>query len=370
MLKYLRAPSGMALPEAHILNLFEDDREAAAQMSAIDIFLGQRGRTLARDGQAIADVIIYYVGHGGNDWTAHGAYFLAIRRTNSNFLHASSIGLIGLRQVLTRHCSGTRKYLILDCCFAAFAVRDFILQSPPAQAMIAQVEDEFPAWGTALLCASGSATPARTFSDCAHTPFSGALLEVLWRGIPGKDRVLSLHEVGKAVSSLLKQRYLDQASRPELHNPDQPEGEISHVRLFPNPAASIVASDRKPAEKAWPPRQAPAVPGEAAPSGRDQREPVGVEVKREISAEISELEEILLKAEQQNEVIATSRQLSDVRRRVIRRLQGIGLADEAACFARIAADPQIAKRKDSMQAQIRSEAGRCIRYLTALVTNV
>ena len=66
--------------------------------------------------------------------------------------------------------------------------------------------------------------------------FSHALMHVLLRGHEGGGPLLSFSEVGDLIKEDLRNTYPDGWVRPEVHSPDQREGDIAHIPLFPNPA--------------------------------------------------------------------------------------------------------------------------------------
>jgi hypothetical protein len=72
----------------------------------------------------LTDVIVYYTGHGGfteND----NKYFLAVRATRKDVTGGSGYRLSNLARTLNTYASDVRRFLILDCCFAARATDDF-----------------------------------------------------------------------------------------------------------------------------------------------------------------------------------------------------------------------------------------------------
>jgi len=89
----------------------------------------------------------------------------------------------------------------------------------------------YPRKGIALLCASSSDRPA--LFDTQYTEFSEALLQSLASGVVEKPGNMSLRTVGVLVQkSLSKER---KKTKPELHSPDQREGDIAEMPFFPNP---------------------------------------------------------------------------------------------------------------------------------------
>jgi hypothetical protein len=242
---YLRAsaPRGFGLDSQNLLNLFDSDEEAIAILDRIADFMQERRKALELVNQRLRDLIVYYVGHGGIDSASSDAFYFAIRRTRERDRFVSSLSAAALARTLRSEARGERRFLILDCCFAGAAAEAFIPQSQFADALQKKVRMEFPARGTALLCAASSADRARAPGDARHTMFSGALIDVLRSGYAG-DRAafLSLEAIHEAVSSRIKELYRDSV-RPEVHCPDQREGPLSHVPIFRNPAARPGAAD-------------------------------------------------------------------------------------------------------------------------------
>jgi hypothetical protein len=179
----------------------------------------------------LSDLIVYYTGHGGFTGPDQ-AYFLAGRRTKSGSEGASSIRYVDLAASIRRHAAGLRKYLILDCCFAASAAR---FQSNLNDFVVSRVEDELPPAGTALLCSSAAKFVSIAPEGERYTMFSGALLQCLKEGIPDHREALSLEEVGLRTHQIIRTKFPNNAVRPELHVPDQTKGDPAKVPLFPNP---------------------------------------------------------------------------------------------------------------------------------------
>src|SRR5207302_2714726 len=132
----------------------------------------------------------------------------------------------------------------LDCCVAAAAFRAF--QAAPAQAAITQTLEAFkvpgkgegiPGRGTSLLCSSRHNRPSLLLPDGSATMFSKALLEALATGNPYRQGPLSLQDVASLAEDVLRAMAPGEAPRPEVHSPDQSEGDIANLPFFPNPAS-------------------------------------------------------------------------------------------------------------------------------------
>lgn len=230
---FLKASRGFGLPKENVLNLF-DARQSPDDIDAsIAEFLVSRQMQLSNFGTPARDLIVFYVGHG--DFTpGDQKYFLAVRTTRQGSPGPSSIRMTDLASTLMQHAKNVRRYLILDCCFAAAAFQEFQGTGVGA-ATRRKTLAEFPQRGTALLCACSSRDVALAPKGHTQTMFSGALLTVLTGGIPGGDSRLSLEEVGERVVDLIKTTYPGAgAARPEVSSPDQREGRVAAIPLFPN----------------------------------------------------------------------------------------------------------------------------------------
>ena len=100
-------------------------------------------------------------------------------------------------------------------------------------------KDDLPHKGTALLCATNRDDPARAPSKAEYTMFSGAVIDALQNPTaPTAGYRLSLRQLRDLAYHVIRDRYPDDAVRPEVHSPDQKEGDIAGIRLFPaRPAA-------------------------------------------------------------------------------------------------------------------------------------
>ena len=240
--RYFEDPAGFGLPQGRLLDLYDSD-EAAPR-------LGQRIRDFLREGAAVCkDVIVYYIGHGSFD---DKEYLLSLHDsrqdapdTRYRFKH--------LHQAVKSEARHARKYFVLDCCFASAAMRELMSDDAAAQVVIGEVRDgaadDEPQKGTALLCASSQSEPARAPAGETYTMFTGALLEAL-RADDGTPRRLTLNQVRDRAYAIMRERFRNDAVRPQVHSPDQSKGDIaSAIELLPVLAAGTAATAgaRKPA---------------------------------------------------------------------------------------------------------------------------
>lgn len=248
---YIRDPQGFGLPATNLFDQFNAPSGSSDQLEMLGSFLEERIQTLKAANQGVRDVLIYFVGHGGFAGPS-ADFYLMPRRANANSLRASGIAIDALAEVLREKARLTRRYLFLDCCFAAAAFRSF--QGGPDQTAIAKTLDAFsvqnrsrgfPQKGTVLLCSSDHKSPSMLLPDESCTMFSRVLLDVLTNGDLHRSLKLSLRDIKELVEDRLAALPEKNAPRPGLHSPDQSEGDAADVPLFPNPhTEKDNASDR------------------------------------------------------------------------------------------------------------------------------
>jgi len=230
--QYLHDSKGLSLPPADVLDLFNDARPAGTLLDEIIDFLNRRQSK--KTSTNVERLLVYYVGHGG--FTPVGQeYFLAVRSTRERNEGPSSIRISDLGHIIRDNARFLCQYLILDCCFSATAYSAF-LSSGPGDAAIAKTLDSVPRRGTALLCSSGPSEVSLAPAGCDHTMFSEALLKVLKTGNSNLPQFLSLADVGTLIERDLREIYEDERVRPQVQCPNQPEGDLSVLPIFPNPA--------------------------------------------------------------------------------------------------------------------------------------
>ena len=243
-------PQGFGLPAANLFDLFDTQTSASDQLEMLGSFLEQRAQTLKVANQAVRDVLVYFVGHGGFAGPSADFYLLH-RRANASSLRATGMAIDALAEVLREKARQARRYLVLDCCFAAAAFRAF--QGGPDQIAVTKTMDAFqvqarsngfPGKGTVLLCSSDQKSPSLLLPDESCTMFSHALLDVLRKGDLHRPRQLSLRDIKELAEDRLVGLPEKNAPRPSLHSPDQSEGDVADVPFFPNPLAEEAEQTR------------------------------------------------------------------------------------------------------------------------------
>jgi tetratricopeptide (TPR) repeat protein len=231
---YFLSPEKFGVPSDNILDLFDSDR-------SYDEMDEEMGEWIEQNlSEAITDLIVCFIGHAGFV-DGHDDYFLAIRRTREDNFRASSITIKALAKTIKAKARYLRRHIILDCCYAASALDVF--QSGVAQVAIEQSLEAFgtagkgygiPRKGTSLLCSSRHNRPSLLSPKGEYTMFTEALLYSLENGSEDYDEYFSLESLCSMARDYLKTEYDDNAPKPEVHSPDQNEGDVASVPLFPN----------------------------------------------------------------------------------------------------------------------------------------
>lgn len=248
---YLLDSAQFGLPLENLLDLFDTEENASDIDEHISEFLSQRIAAMRTVGKAATDLLVYYVGHGGFD-SIGSDYYLAIRRTRQEHPSGSGLRMLSLAHTLKENARHLRRILILDSCFSAAASRAF--QGAAAQAAVQQTISAFktsgtgqgvPSRGTTLLCSSGSTIPSVISRNGSYTMFTHGLLQALKTGVPGAQKQLSLREVFHLTIDVLQNMPDEEGTpNPELHSPDQREGDVANIPFFPNLATRALSYNK------------------------------------------------------------------------------------------------------------------------------
>jgi hypothetical protein len=109
-----------------------------------------------------------------------------------------------------------------------------------------QVFQSFPKGGTALIAASARSGPAIAPEGESLTMFTGALINTVSNGLAGERRELSFRDIVDAVRARISDIYGSSGVAPEIHAPQQEEGDITFTPFFVNRA--FVAPHEKETE--------------------------------------------------------------------------------------------------------------------------
>lgn len=171
---------GLRLPQQFILDLFDRDLQTNEIDAAIRNFL----KSNQSEGKPnFTDILFYYTGHG--DFTSGDQYFqLILRSTHEDQRDYSGYQMRQLVRTMNEVARQSRKYIILDCCYAAAAFADWQMQGIDDVKVGIQREAEkvFPEIsGTTLMCACNEDQWA-LYKDNDYTMFSGGMLTALETG--------------------------------------------------------------------------------------------------------------------------------------------------------------------------------------------
>lgn len=243
---YFLQSNQFGLPSENLLDLFDTLHKPDEIDQAIGTFLEDRIEYMKQKATPARDLLFYYIGHGmmstGYD---QARYHLAIRSTREDNIGASAVAMATLAHTLKTKARRLRRIIILDCCFAAEAFK--YMQSTPAQIAIQEVNAAFeekskgsgiPSKGTSLLCSSGNKQASFILPDETGTMFSEAFVHVLShrKPYPSSETYFSLYDLRSLIAEFSEKAVLN----PEVHSPDQSEGDVAHVPFFPTPSASSI----------------------------------------------------------------------------------------------------------------------------------
>lgn len=264
-----------------LLNLFDRSDNAIAILQEIQDWLRS---TLQRGNEPITDLIVYYVGHGSVSHNSN-EYSLAIRASSQDLLDESSLRIRSLVRAIQASAGRIRKYFIIDACFAGRAGnvqghndrearqqieevnRDIVNQERLPQDATSQAArsqdiglqeaveihagsasqslpepnrtspERTPLYGTSFLCATSSQEVA-VFGE-TYTIFSEALLHCLTADGTQLPYLLSLADLNEHTRAFIINRYRkdQRGGLPELHSPDQRDGNIANCSIFPRRSA-------------------------------------------------------------------------------------------------------------------------------------
>jgi hypothetical protein len=231
--QYFESRDGFALPSDNLLWLFDSPRAPSDLDGDIRDFL--RSASQRDEASRPRDVIVYYIGHGFFD--DQRSYFLALHSLRPD-APDSSYRFKTLQLAIKSEARHARKYLILDACYSGAASREWMSPNADAQLVVNEVaqeaKDDLPHKGTALLCATNRDDLARAPAKADYTMFSGALIDVLQTPTAlAAGYRLSLRQLRDLAYDVIRDHYPDDAVRPEVHSPDQKEGDVAAIGLFP-----------------------------------------------------------------------------------------------------------------------------------------
>jgi hypothetical protein len=239
---YLYDQAGLGLDPDLVLDFFDSSAGASEQLGeikdALDTLLRERRDT----GRPVADLLVYYVGHGYTDDQGHLS--LLVRRSRRGMEAQTGIRAPDLAQVLRVAAPQQRRLVILDCCFSEAAAGAFVgmtgaLDQAVAATAAKDVGEALPQRGGLLLCSSPRGEISVGAPRAEQTLFTGAVLDILRRGAEGRPSVLSFADLRDAAFDHMVRAYGSEAPRPALHAVNQTQGDLTRLPAFPNRAAVL-----------------------------------------------------------------------------------------------------------------------------------
>jgi hypothetical protein len=228
---YFLDPAAFNLSERNLLWLFDSKDGPNEQNDQIEAFL--RGAMQGPEEQRPLDVIIVFIGHGFFDDSRR--YYLAVPSFKPGAAEYSYAFRL-LQRTVKEQMRFARKFYLLDACYSASAARELMSAEPVAQRVLSELEagasEDLPERGTAALCAASKDEEALAPEAEDYTMFSGALLSALEDSSFVAD-ALSLHQLHGLIDALIRKRFGETAVHPEIHVPEQKQGDIAAIPLFP-----------------------------------------------------------------------------------------------------------------------------------------
>ncbi|QGY04583.1 hypothetical protein MMSR116_23735 [Methylobacterium mesophilicum SR1.6/6] len=228
------------------LDLLDDPRSWPDQLMTMRQWL--RGKIAVDEssepGVRVDNVLVHYVGHGMLKPNSE-EHYLSINATDADDRAMTSASLAQLNEILTKNAARQRRIYLLDACFAAASLRD--IMSAGRDALEEKVGAIIAPWpesgrgdrGVAALCSADRTSTASAGGERQLTQFTDGLLSVLETGDAALGEAISLRQTHQLLRTVLRGRYGDDAVKPILVAPDDRDGGIAAVPIFPNVAEHI-----------------------------------------------------------------------------------------------------------------------------------
>jgi Caspase domain len=207
-------------------------------------------------GSAEDTFLVYFAGHGFVSFEQR-ALHLGLSRTDPANLEVSALGYHLVKEIFNR-TPATNRVLILDCCFSGRAARPFMGGDGLDMA------DEIGIEGTYTLTATSANAAAIAVPGERYTAFTGELISLLRRGVPGGPELLHLDLIYRKLRHTMKLR--------KLPPPQQLGTNTAHrLALARNVAFRADSADHVSERRRWLPadREPMDAPGTALPGPRE-----------------------------------------------------------------------------------------------------
>lgn len=233
------------------LDLMDNPRSWPDQLMSVRTWLRARITAVAQavGSENVDNVLVHYVGHGMFRPNSE-EHYLSINATDGDDRAMTSASLGELNEILTKNAPRQRRIYLLDACFAAASLRD--IMSAPGNALEEKVGAIISPWpesghgesGVAALCSADRISTASASGERRLTQFTDGVLSVLENGDASVSDGLSLRRTHQLLRTVLRSRYGEDAVKPVLVAPEDSDGGIAAVPIFPNLAkqASAIAA--------------------------------------------------------------------------------------------------------------------------------
>jgi putative transcriptional regulator len=159
--------------------------------------VGRALRVAARSTGVSGLLLVYFAGHGVVD-ARTGELHLAVAQTDREAVYATAVPYEWVRRSVLES-PASRRVVILDCCYAGRAISGMSDE-------ITTVADEVEIDRTCVLVATSPNRAAVAPPDEKHTAFTGALIEVLRRGVPDGPDPLDMAAIYDEVYKVQRRR--------------------------------------------------------------------------------------------------------------------------------------------------------------------
>jgi len=247
---YFLSTAELCVAPIDFLDLFNSEKNNTDQIAGIYAHIEKFNNEAA---DCLRNLFIIYIGHGLPEYDTVS---LAITATSKERPSGTALRVSDLAETLKKLAAWSRRFLILDCCYAAGALKPFLAGDSGlfrvAQAAFESYERKVirddPVRGTTVLCAADKYSFALAPVGERYTLFTGLLLDVLENGNKNAPASLTLANVVQLISDRLL--LLHENPMPVLLSPDQTEGDLAQViALFPNRAYDANQKSRVTSER-------------------------------------------------------------------------------------------------------------------------
>lgn len=229
--EYFCDPSGFAIQDDNVLDLFDSNLSQIEQLSAIKVFLSNKSADLD-ELSGVGLTFLCYVGHGFLDKSKRGL-FMATRAGGGVNKFAEAINSEYLLETVKTVGSDRKIIGIFDCCFAAAAMPGAMSDNQIEQAF-EETAEQLPATGGMVIGSSGANERSYLLDDHSSTVFTQCFHDVLVGDKHRLDRpYLSGHMLREQILTAAHRRLGEFAPTPHIYDIDQKDFSLSTQEIFP-----------------------------------------------------------------------------------------------------------------------------------------